>query len=346
MKPQYTQDDLDMALQAIAGGKSVRKAALEWGIPRSTLQDRVHGTETHHEAAEDQQRLSPAQEKRLADWILCQEELGLPLTHSQIKEFVVRILAVKGDTNKLGKNWVTGFRKRNPQISTKRTRLIDSKRINGATSEVITAWFSLLDRPTFRDIKPEHRYNMDEAGIMEGMGSNGLVLGRVGRRVTQKKTPGAKAWTSFIECISATGVALPPIVIFKGKTIQQQWYPEDMKPFRDWLFRSTENGWTSDEVAIRWLEKVFLPRTATKDQEKRLLIFDGHGSHETNDFMFRCYQNNVQLMYLPAHTSHVLQPLDLSIFSPLKRAYRRYIGYLNYLTNSSLISKRRFLKYY
>jgi len=45
MKPQYTQDDLDMALQAIAGGKLVRKAALEWGIPGSTLQDRVHGTE-------------------------------------------------------------------------------------------------------------------------------------------------------------------------------------------------------------------------------------------------------------------------------------------------------------
>ena len=70
MKPQYTQEDLDSALQAIAGGQSVRKAALEWGIPRSTLHDRVHGTECHTEAAQDQQRLSPAQEKRLADWIL------------------------------------------------------------------------------------------------------------------------------------------------------------------------------------------------------------------------------------------------------------------------------------
>ena len=61
---------------------------------------------------------------------------------------------------------------------------------------------------------------MDEAGIMEGMGSNGLVLGRVGRRVTQKKTPRAKAQTSFIKYILATSVVLPPIVIFKGKTIQ------------------------------------------------------------------------------------------------------------------------------
>ena len=215
------------------------------------------------------------------------------MTHAQIREFVIWILAIKGDKEKLGINWVSGFIKRNPKIGTKRTRLIDSKRINGATSEVIKAWFALLERPTFKDIKLENRYNMDEARIMEGIGSNGLVLGRVGRRVTQRKTPGAKAWTSFIECISATGVALPPLVIFKGKTIQQQWYPRDMEPFRDWRFRSTENGWTSDEVAIWWLQRVFLPRTTTKDQEKRLLIFDGHGSHETDDFMYWCYENNV-----------------------------------------------------
>jgi hypothetical protein len=61
---------------------------------------------------------------------------------------------------------------------------------------------------------------MDEAGIMEGQGVNGLVVGSVNRRFIQRKQPGSKAWTSFIECISAIGVALPPLVIFKGKTVQ------------------------------------------------------------------------------------------------------------------------------
>ena len=58
---------------------------------------------------------------------------------------------------------------------------------------------------------------MDEAGIMEGQGLNGLVVGSAQKRFIQKKQPGSRAWTSFIKCISATGRALFLLVIFKGK---------------------------------------------------------------------------------------------------------------------------------
>ena len=63
---------------------------------------------------------------------------------------------------------------------------------------------------------------MDESGIMEGFGLNGLVVGSTMTRGIQRKQPGSRAWTLLIECISATGRALPPLVIFKGKTVQQQ----------------------------------------------------------------------------------------------------------------------------
>jgi hypothetical protein len=185
---------------------------------------------------------------------------------------------------------------------------------------------------------------MDESGIMEGLGANGLVVGSSERRSIQKKQPGSKAWTSFLECVSATGVALPPLVIFKGKTVQQQWFPQDLSPFKDWQFTSTENGWTTDATAVEWLQKVFLPSTRTT--EPRLLILDGHGSHETTDFMYLCYQNNIHLLFLPAHSSHVLQPLDLSVFSSLKSRYRKEVGYLTLLTDSSPIGKQNFLACY
>jgi len=103
----------------------------------------------------------------------------------------------------------------------------------------------------------------------------------------------------------------------------------------------------NDEVALEWLIKVFLPSTRPKDnKETRLLIFDGHGSYQTTEFMWQCYLANVYLLYLPPHTSHVLQPLDCAVFSLLKQAYRRYTGYLNYLMDSSLIGKRNFMIYY
>jgi hypothetical protein len=72
---QYTDYDISQALQAVAAGQSVRRAALDWGVPRSTLRCRLSGTETRQIAAETQQRLSPVQEKRLVDWVLV-EYLG------------------------------------------------------------------------------------------------------------------------------------------------------------------------------------------------------------------------------------------------------------------------------
>ena len=59
--------------------------------------------------------------------------------------------------------------------------------------------------------------------------------------------------------------------------------------------------------------------------------------------MYECFKNNIYILYFPAHASHVLQPLDLSIFSPIKAAYRRYMGQLVRLTDSSPIGKRGFL---
>jgi len=341
---QYTPYDLAQAMEAVANGQSLRKAALQWGIPRATLQGRICGSESHQQAAANQQRLSPVQEHHLTSWILTQESLGLPPTHAQIKEFTQRILALKGDHKPLGKHWMQAFLKRNPAIRTKKHTTIDSQCVNGATTEVIKPWFQHLHLPEIQAIKPENRYNMDESGIMEGLGVNGLVVGSSERCSIQKKQPGSKAWTSFLECISATGVALPPLVIFKGKTVQQQWFPKDLGTFKGWEFTATENGWTTDATAVEWLKKVFIPLTTPKDtKEARLLILDGHGSHETTEFMYLCYQHNIHLLFLPPHSSHVLQPLDLSVFSSLKSRYRKEIGYLNLLTDSSPIGKQNFL---
>ena len=62
---QYTEKDLDSALEAIAMGRSVRKATLEWGIPRATLQDRRAGAQPRSIAFSSLQRLSQVQEDHL-----------------------------------------------------------------------------------------------------------------------------------------------------------------------------------------------------------------------------------------------------------------------------------------
>ncbi|TVY12485.1 hypothetical protein LARI1_G009560 [Lachnellula arida] len=133
MKPQYTELDIIDALNAVANGQSMRKACLDWGIPPGTLRNRINGHEPR--------------------WILTQEALGLSPTHTQIKDFAQRLLVIRGDTITLGKRWIYGFLKRNPILKTKKQLRIDSARVNGATSDIIKAWFQKLEVPEIKAIK-------------------------------------------------------------------------------------------------------------------------------------------------------------------------------------------------
>jgi hypothetical protein len=88
-------------------------------------------------------------------------------------------------------------------------------------------------------------------------------------------------------------------------------------PIADWTWSTSSKGWTNNTLAIEWLTKVFFPSTAHL-QGRRLLTIDGHGSHVQGDFIALCITHDIDLVILPSHSSHVTQPLDVSIFAPLK----------------------------
>jgi hypothetical protein len=57
----------------------------------------------------------------------------------------------------------------------------------------------------------------------------------------------------------------------------------------------------------------------------RLLILNSHKSHHSDKFKEYCKKNNIITLYMPPYSSHILQPLDVGCFSPLKKAYGRQI---------------------
>ena len=74
----------------------------------------------------------------------------------------------------------------------------------------------------------------------------------------------------------------------------------------------------------------------------RLLIIDGHESHCSVDFQDLCKEKNIILLCMPAHSSHLLQPLDVACFSPLKRKYGDAVSGLA-RNRTNYISKETFL---
>ena len=227
------------------------------------------------------QRLSPEQEKHLANWVLRQEALNYAPTHAQVRVIATNVLKRAGDNKPLGKKWTTHFLNRHPELKTKLGRQTDWERINAATLANITRLFDLYKTVSW--IPPQRRYNADEGGIVKGQGINGLVIGSSEQNpnTVPVKTTNTRTWTSIVECISAAGVALDPLVIFKAKSIQDQWFKREfLAQHPSWEVTFSENGWTSNDIAVEWLEKVFLPQTRTGNPDDiRLLIVDGHGSH-------------------------------------------------------------------
>jgi DDE superfamily endonuclease len=90
-----------------------------------------------------------------------------------------------------------------------------------------------------------------------------------------------------------------------------------------------------------------MPESAPDDPlQTRILLLNSHGSHVPTDFMYECEINNIKLIYLPAHSSHVLQPLDLSVFSLIKSHYRKEIDRIAIYDDTGPVKKIRFIEFY
>ena len=70
----------------------VRQAAEKWGVPRSTISNRLRGQTALADQIQPGQRLTGNQEAKLTSWILCQESLGYAPSHSQIRACILAIL--------------------------------------------------------------------------------------------------------------------------------------------------------------------------------------------------------------------------------------------------------------
>ena len=70
-------------------------------------------------------------------------------------------------------------------------------------------------------------------------------------------------------------------------------------------------------------------RQAFKREEEgayQMLILDGHESHQSAPFEKHCELHNIIPLCLTSHSSNLTQPLDVGLFSGLKRAYVREIS--------------------
>ena len=73
---------------------------------------------------------------------------------------------------------------------------------------------------------------------------------------------------------------------------------------------------------------------------RHLLILDGHGSHVGLETMQLAASMGLDIVTIPSHTSHALQPLDVNCFKPFKSAYKKERDTYMLISNLQSLTKQ------
>ncbi|EDN11036.1 conserved hypothetical protein [Histoplasma mississippiense (nom. inval.)] len=320
-----------LAIQALKNDQisSIRAAAKLYDVPRSTLTHRVSGRTARVDIPPKNRKLSLTEEESLVQWILAMDERGQPPRVAAVREMANLLLASRGinPSPTVGECWVRNFVNRYEELKSKFSRKYDHQRALCEDPEVIRGWFKLVQNTIAKyGILEEDIYNFDETGFQMGViGTVRVVTGSERARNPKLVQPGDREWVTVIAGVNAMGWALRTMIILKGKMHQSSWYETEGLP-HDWVIGVSENGWTTDQLGLYWLKEVFNKETLPRTKGRyRLLILDWHRSHASAEFDQFCSGNQIIALYMPPHSSHLLQPLDVGCFSPLKTAYGRQV---------------------
>ena len=122
---------------------------------------------------------------------------------------------------------------------------------------------------------------------------------------------------TVICCGSVTGQIVLPFVIFAAKQQNPLCMHGEVSGSR---YAVSHKGWVDQELFYCWLKDHLLLNAVS--QRPLLLLLDGHSSHfEPNSIQF-ARDNEVIIFCLPPHTTYECQPLDCSLFGPLKKHWQ------------------------
>ncbi|CAG4943535.1 unnamed protein product [Colias eurytheme] len=343
----YTEESLIKALTAIRENKaSVRQVCRDYGIPKSTILDRIHGktTDILKKRGPDPV-LGTDGEEKIVNWLINISKCGFPVKKQELLDSVQKIVRDSSIPNKFkdcrpGQKWYLNFLKRNPQISCRSAESINKARAQ-VSEESIRNWFcgleTYLEEINQKDIlnRPSSIFNGDESGFAL-CPKTGKVLGPRGyRSLYQVKQGNEKDNLTVLVTFNANGDVCPPCVVFPYVKPPQA-VVKSMPP--DWCLGKSESGRMRGDVFFEYITNDFNNWLERNNIIKPvLLLVDGHKSYMSLMLCTICEQLNIILYALPPNTTHIFQPADVSVFAPLKASWKNTVR--NFLMKPENINK-------
>lgn len=126
------------------------------------------------------------------------------------------------------------------------------------------------------------------------------------------KQPETHKQITLLVTISSTGETIPPLAILKAKTISSnKSLPSHI------LVSGSEKGFITKKIFRAWIEKLVLLKIFSPSNPA-ILVLDSHKSRIDSEALATAKMHGLHILTYPAKSTHLLQPLDVSLFKPLK----------------------------
>lgn len=316
---EWTYDIMDKAIKAVTDGMSIRQAAEEFNLPKSTLGDRISGRTMHGAKSGRPKYLTDEEEDILVKFLLKCASIGYPRSRNEVIAMVQRFCDSRNMSVHVTHGWWERFCFRHPEISLRTTSALSYARAKGQNEEALSSYFDILE-DTFNEHKlhdkPASVFNMDETGMpLSPAPLKGVC--KKGTKTPNSIVSGDKSQITVVGCVSAAGHCIPPMIIWDRKTLQADMTKGELPGT---IYGLSSKGWVDQELFQIWFEFHFL--RYAPPVRPILLLMDGHSSHYCPDTVFLAAKEKVILFTLPPNTTHLTQPLDKGCFGPLKNAWR------------------------
>lgn len=320
---------MEKAVNAMKNGMSLRTACKTFNVPKSTLSDKISGKTPVERKIGASPILTPEEEKHLVTWVLHSAKAGFPITKNQLLESVQMLMYDLKKENpfrngKPGRHWFESFLKRNPQISLRVSQNLSGQRAN-VSEEIIRKWFdeitTYLKDQNLNINEPERIYNCAETAItLCPKGENVLIAAKGDKTVSVSALSNndeQELITNLFVC-NAAGHLPPPLIMLP--------YNRMPTTIEDQIPGKSDVGWMTGQSFFDYIANVFLPWLKQNKINMPILLFlDGHRSRLTMQLSEFCSKNEIVLICLYPNASHILQPLDVALFHPLKLEWRRTV---------------------
>jgi hypothetical protein len=221
-KAKWTEQESKAAIRAVSEGSSVKSAALQFNIARTTPRDRLKSGNMCKALLGRKQLLTATLEKKLANHVVLLEKVFYGVTQTKLRRLAFEIAERSGIQNNFNKNerlagmdWLNEFLKRNPEISLRKSEPTNMNRITAFSKKEVHIFYTIIEKVVDKyKFESSRIYNIDETSIYT-VQKPGQILGPTGQKQAGSSTGWERGKNVTVCCAtSASGIYKPPMFIY------------------------------------------------------------------------------------------------------------------------------------